>query len=147
MFFSAAQAASALWDYGEDDLVAPARALDERQLQRAWALASQYWDPTFQLPTARRVTMNLVMAFSVVTLLEGELRPLARDRLRPQSTKPEKLRNPSPVPPPQLFEVIRSTRDHGGRSFLRRLRRPNRRQELRPHEHLGAARARQTTWL
>jgi hypothetical protein len=98
--FSSEQAAASLWDYGEDALVEPALALDDDRLQQAWTLAGRYWDPTFALPGMKhRLTLGHVAAFAVITLLEGDLRPLARERRRAQRSKPEHLRNPKPVPP------------------------------------------------
>ena len=128
--FTAEQAAASLWDYGEDDLIGRARALDLNELERAWAIASDYWDPAFELPTARRVTNNLVMAFSVVTLLEGKLRPLARDRRRPQSAKPEELRDPPQPTTSDVMAAVRSASARGDRSQPRPPASPAQRRSL-----------------
>lgn len=100
VIFSAEQAASSLWDYGEDELVDQALAFSESDLRELWAIAGVYWDPEYLLPViGQKVTLNHVSALAAVTFLEGELRPLAQERRRPQKLKPERLRNPQPVPP------------------------------------------------
>lgn len=97
--FSAEQAAASLWDYGEDELIEPALALTERELREAWAIAGRYWDPAFPLPiTNQSVVLGHVTALATITLIEGQLRPLARERRRSQSSKPQRLRDPQPPP-------------------------------------------------
>jgi hypothetical protein len=97
--FSAEQAAASLWDYGEDELIVRALDLTDEELSQAWEIAGRYWDPSFPLPAMnQRVTLNHVNAFAVITLIEGNLRPLARERRRSQKDKPHQLLNPA-LPP------------------------------------------------
>lgn len=98
--FSAEQAAASLWDYGEDQLVDRALSLSDAELRELWSIAGQYWDPGYPLPVVtQRVVLGHVTALATITFLEGDLRPLARERRRRQSDKPESLRDPKPVPP------------------------------------------------
>ena len=97
--FSAHQAAAALWDYGEDDLVDRALALDEDELRQTWVLAARLWAPDRLPEDHRRVTLGRISAYAVVAHLEGEVRPLARTRRRPQKDRPPALADPRPVPP------------------------------------------------
>jgi hypothetical protein len=98
--FSAEQAAASLWDYGEDELVDQALALTDADLREVWSIAGRYWDTGFPLPvTSQRVVLGQVSALSVITHLEGRLRPLARERRRPGTSRPAHLRDPRPVPP------------------------------------------------
>lgn len=100
VIFSADQAAASLWDYGEDELVDRARALTDSELDEIWSIAGRYLDPQCVLPVHnQRVVLGHVTALAVITYLEGELRPLARERRRPQKERPEHLRDPQPVPP------------------------------------------------
>lgn len=98
--FSAEQAAASLWDYGEDELVDRALALTAAELREIWSIAGSYWNSGYPLPvTSHRVVLGHVTALAVITYLEGDLRPLARDRRRPATSRPENLRDPQPVPP------------------------------------------------
>lgn len=106
VMFSAEQAAASLWDYGEDDLIDRALALSEAQLREAWTIAGRYWDPTFPLPSMKqRVCLGHVTALATITLVEGRLRPLARERRRSQRSKPERLRDPQPPPSGTAFAL------------------------------------------
>jgi len=98
--FSAEQAAARLWDYAEDGLVDRALALADSELREVWSIAGRYWGASYPLPIhGQRVVLGHVTALAVITYLEGELRPLARERRRSQKDRPEHLRDPQPMPP------------------------------------------------
>lgn len=100
VIFSAEQAASALWDYGEDQLVERALALTDADLRRGWSIAGDYWFDGDDLPVRKqRVTLNHVNALAAIAVIEGRLRPLAQERRRPQKGKPESLVHVRPVDP------------------------------------------------
>ncbi len=99
VFFSQAQAASALWDCGEDELVDRMLQVPEAELRVVQSIAARYEDPTFRLPIEQRITHNHVFAFAAITHFEGALRPLARSRRRPQRDRPPHLIDPPPVSP------------------------------------------------
>ena len=96
----AEQAAASLWDYGEDALIEGALELSDADLRQVWSIAGKYWDPGYPFPIhGQRVVLGHVSALATITFLEGKPRPLARERRRPQKSRPERLRDPRPVPP------------------------------------------------
>lgn len=81
--------ASALWDYGEDDLAERAVEMTDGELTDIQNISAWYEDPDYPLPmTGQRITHNHVSAFAAITLFEGRVRPLARTRRRPQRDRP-----------------------------------------------------------
>lgn len=81
--------ASALWDYGEDELAQRAFAMTEDERLSICKIEARYESPDYPLPmTGQRITHNHVAAFAAVTYFEGELRPLAQTRRRPQKDRP-----------------------------------------------------------
>lgn len=81
-------AAQCLWDYGEDQLAETARSLDDEAFELVQRVATVFHDPAYPLPSAgQRITNGHIIAFAVVTLVEG-LRPLARTRRRPSRDRP-----------------------------------------------------------
>ncbi|MFD1338615.1 hypothetical protein [Microbacterium lemovicicum] len=90
VFFSAPQAAGSLWDYGEDDLAERVLKLSEEELGLIHGIAATFRNPAYALPMgSQRVTVNHVTAFAALAFLDGELRPLARTRRRPQRLRPD----------------------------------------------------------
>ena len=86
---SRSQVAAALWDYAEDELAAKAVAMSDEDLRFIENISAWYEDPDYPLPmTDQRVTHNHVSAFAAVTYFEGQVRPLARTRRRPQADRP-----------------------------------------------------------
>jgi hypothetical protein len=94
--FSADQAGAALWTYGEDALVARARAMTDADLERCWAIAGGHWRTDHQLPLKSRLILDKVTAFACIEYLEGALRPLTRERRRPRKDMPADLSNARP---------------------------------------------------
>ena len=81
-------AAQCLWDYGEDQLAETALGLDDEAFEVVQRVATVFHDAAYPLPLAgQRITNGHVIAFAVVTLVEG-LRPLARTRRRPSRDRP-----------------------------------------------------------
>ncbi|MDQ3640863.1 MAG: hypothetical protein M3450_05175 [Actinomycetota bacterium] len=108
VIFSAGVAAGELWAFGEDDLAQRALDLSEQQLLAAWRLAETYDSPDFPLPVyGRTITNGHVMAFAVMSVLEGDIRPLARERRRPKSHMPEAIRMAAASPGPSVMTVHR----------------------------------------
>jgi hypothetical protein len=111
--FSVGSAASDLWAFGEDDLAEAALDLSDQQLLAAWRWAAMYYRPAYPLPvTGRRITLGHVVAFATMTVLEGTVRPLARQRRRPDKTMPEHIRIAAATYGPSLIEVHRLFGDH-----------------------------------
>jgi hypothetical protein len=89
--------AAALWSYGEDDLAVRARHMSDEELDAIEKISAWYEDPEFPLPvTGQRITHNHVGALAAIRLFEGQLRPLARSRRRPQKGLPPEY---EPRPP------------------------------------------------
>ena len=81
--------ASALWDYGEDGLVPRALVMSEDDRRRIDRISAWYEMPDYPLPLdGQRVTHNHVVALAAITLFEGGVRPLARNRRRPSKGRP-----------------------------------------------------------
>jgi hypothetical protein len=111
--FSVGSAAADLWAFGEDDLADRALELSKDQLFEAWLHAARYYDADFPLPvTGRRVTLGHVVAFAVMTVLEGGLRPLARQRRRPAKNMPPAIAAELETPGPSLDETHRMYGDY-----------------------------------
>lgn len=95
--FSRSALAAALWAYGEDAHAEKALTMTDEDLLHIQAIASHYEDPRYPLPVdAKSVTHNHVMALAAITHAEGRIRPLARNRRRPENQRPERF---SPLPP------------------------------------------------
>ena len=108
MTFSIGVAAADLWLFGEDDLAHAALKLSDEQLFHAWLHAARYYDADYPLPvTGRRVTLGHVVAFAVMAVLEGRLRPLARQRRRPAHAMPAEIAHAKDTPGPSAAEVHR----------------------------------------
>jgi hypothetical protein len=91
--------AAALWDYGEDALAARAIVMSDQDLDAIERIEGWYEDPSYPLPMAGQViTHNHVSAFAAVTLFEGQIRPLARTRRRPQKDRPAEYQPRAPEP-------------------------------------------------
>lgn len=96
--FSKSQTAASLWDYAEDELAERALQMSDVDLERIQGIAAHYESPNYPLPVDdQRITHNHVNALAAITYFEGRLRPLARNRRRPQKNRPERYA-PSPVP-------------------------------------------------
>ena len=81
--------ASALWDYGEDDLAQRALEMTEDDRLNICRIEAWYESPEYPLPmTGQRITHNHVAAFAAVTFFEGAVRPLAQTRRRPRKDRP-----------------------------------------------------------
>ena len=81
--------AASLWDYGEDDLAGRSAAMSDAELASIQRIAASYEDPDYPLPIeGQRITHNHVTALAAITFFEGALRPLARNRRRPQKYRP-----------------------------------------------------------
>lgn len=94
--FSKRQVAASLWDYGEDDLAHRALGMAGAELVKIQRIAAWYEDPRYPLPVeGQRITHNHVVALAAVTLFEGAVRPLTRNRRRPEKDRPAEFR---PVP-------------------------------------------------
>ena len=99
MHFSKSQTAASLWDYAEDELAERALQMGDADLERVQAIAAHYESRSYPLPVeGQRITHNHVIALAAVTYFEGHLRPLARNRRRPEKDRPERF-TPVPVPP------------------------------------------------
>jgi hypothetical protein len=106
--FSSGDAAADLWAFGEDDLAYAALDVTEEQLAEAWRCASRYYEPAFHLPVeGRRITLGHVTAFSMMTVLEGGVRPLRRQRRRPAKGMPTEIVEARNAPRPSLTEIMR----------------------------------------
>jgi hypothetical protein len=107
--FSAGLVAADLWAFGEDDLAAAALRLSTEQLREAWVHAARYTDRDHPLPVeGRQVTLGHVSAFAVMTVLEGGVRPLARNRRRPKSAMPPEIAAAkAAVPWPDIADLQR----------------------------------------
>ena len=81
--------ASALWDYGEDELAQRAITMTEDERLSICNIEAWYESPHYPLPmTGQRITHNHVAAFAAITVFEGKVRPLAQTRRRPQKDRP-----------------------------------------------------------
>lgn len=90
--FSAGSAAADLWAFGEDDLADRMLTFEDDRMMELWRTAATYYDESFPLPVAgRRITLGHVVAFACMRHLEGQLRPLARQRRRAASALPDRL--------------------------------------------------------
>jgi len=94
--FSSEQAAVALWSFGEDSLVDRAFALTEAEVRRLWVVAGGHWRVDHSLPLKSQLSPDKVIAFTCIEYFEGQLRPLNRERRRPEKDQPEHLRNAKP---------------------------------------------------
>ena len=98
VYFSKSQAAAALWDYGEDALADRALEMSDVDLGLVQNIAAHFEDPSYPLPVdGQRITHNHVNALAAITFYEGQVRPLTRNRRRPEKDRPERF---APVPPP-----------------------------------------------
>lgn len=87
--FTRGLAARDLWAFGEDELAAAALRISDPELDAAKARAAEYYDEAYPLPvTGRRITLGHVVAFAMMTVLEGGVRPLQRQRRRSASSVP-----------------------------------------------------------
>jgi len=108
VIFSAGGAAADLWAFGEDDLAAAALRLSEDQLHEGWVHAARYYDADYPLPVeGRRITLGHVVAFAVMTIIEGGVRPLSRQRRRPASALPAEIAAAAAAPMPSHDDVQR----------------------------------------
>lgn len=90
--FSSGAAAVELWAFGEDDLSARMLCIVDDVLLNLWKTAAVFYGETYPLPVVgRRITGGHVIAFACMFHLEGDLRPLARQRRRARSAVPEHL--------------------------------------------------------
>lgn len=81
--------ASALWDYGEDELADRAMTMTEDERLSICNIEAWYESSDYPLPMAgQRITHNHVAAFAAITFYEGEVRPLAQTRRRPVKDRP-----------------------------------------------------------
>ena len=97
--FSKSQTAASLWDYAEDGLAERALQMSDVDLERIQAIAAHYESPSYPLPIeGQRITHNHVSALAAITYFEGRLRPLARNRRRPEKDRPDRF-TPVPLPP------------------------------------------------
>ncbi len=81
-----------LWSFGEDTLADQMLGFDDKRMLALWRTAEEYYDEDFPLPvTGRNITLGHVVAFACMWHLEGQLRPLDRQRRRPAKTTPEHL--------------------------------------------------------
>jgi hypothetical protein len=98
VYFSKTQTAAALWDYGEDALADRALEMSDEDLGLIQNIAAHFEDPSYPLPVqGQRVTHNHVNALAAITFFEGQVRPLSRNRRRPEKDRPERF---APTPPP-----------------------------------------------
>lgn len=99
VYFSKSQTAASLWDYSEDQQAERALQISDVDLERIQAIAAHYENPSYPLPVeGQRITHNHVNALAAITYFERRLRPLARNRRRPEKNTPERF-TPVPVPP------------------------------------------------
>ena len=97
--FSQSQVAASLWDYAEDGLAECALALSETDLRKIQSIAAHFEDPHYPLPVeSQRITHNHVTALAAITYFEGQVRPLTRNRRRPEKDRPARFA-PSPPDP------------------------------------------------
>ena len=89
--FSRTTAALCLWQFGEDELVPSVLSMSPAELRAVQALALTYDDQSHELPVDGRASNGHVIALAAVTRLEGQLRPLRRNRRRPARETPESL--------------------------------------------------------
>ena len=81
--------ASALWDYGEEELAQRALTMTAAEHAQVERISAWYEQPDYPLPmSGQRITHNHVAAFAAITLFEGRVRPLARTRRRPAKDRP-----------------------------------------------------------
>jgi hypothetical protein len=100
--FSRNTLAMCLWDFGEDALVERAFGMSDDDLAAVQRIAAVYEDGEYPLPREGRIAHMHVSAFAAIAYFEGSLRPLARDRRRPEKDRPAHLR---PHPPDPLVEA------------------------------------------
>lgn len=90
--FSAGAAAVELWGFGEDELAEQMLTFVDDQMIDLWRPAAHFYDKGFPLPVSgRKICLGQVTAFACMFQLEGELRPLSRQRRRPSSSVPSRL--------------------------------------------------------
>lgn len=66
--------------------------MSREDLLRIRNIAAHYENPDFSLPVqGQRITHNHVTALAAVTYFEGRVRPLARNRRRPEKDRPERF--------------------------------------------------------
>jgi hypothetical protein len=98
-YFSKSQTAASLWDYAEDELADRALQMSDVDLECIQGIAAHYESPSYPLPVEeQRITHNHVTALAAITYFEGQLRPLARTRRRPEKNRPERFK-PIGLPP------------------------------------------------
>lgn len=86
--FDRMTAAMSLWDYGEDELSELVLTMPDQEFRLVQQVATTFDDPAYPLPlTGCRITNGHVIAFAVVTCMEG-LRPLVRTRRRAAKGRP-----------------------------------------------------------
>src|SRR5262245_55735649 len=99
VYFSKSQTAAALWDYGEDALADRALEIGDEDLTRIQNIAVHFEDPSYPLPVeGQRITHNHVTALAALAFFEGKVRPLSRNRRRPEKDRPERF-DPTPLAP------------------------------------------------
>lgn len=97
--FSKSQVAAALWDYDEEKLADRALEMTDKELTRIQNIAAHFRNPSYPLPVVgQRITTNHVVALAAITFFEGRVRPLARNRRRPEKQRPARF-DPTPLPP------------------------------------------------
>ena len=99
VYFSKSQTAASLWHYAEDELAERALAMSDAELQLIQNIAAHYENPEYPLPAeGQRITHNRVHPLAAITFFEGQVRPLARNRRRPEKNRPGRFA-PVPLPP------------------------------------------------
>jgi hypothetical protein len=87
--------AASLWDCGEDALAERALAMTPEDHDAIQRIQAVYEDPTYSLPIeGQRITHRHVSALAAIAYFEGRLRPLARTRRRPETSRPARF-NPT----------------------------------------------------
>jgi [ribosomal protein S5]-alanine N-acetyltransferase len=89
--FARTTLAMCLWDFGEDELVDRALAASDAELVAIQRVASTYDDPTYPLPRTGQIAHMHVMVFAAIAFFEGSVRPLKRNRRRPEKDRPAGL--------------------------------------------------------
>jgi len=89
--------AACLWDCGEDEMADLALTMSTDEHSAIQRIAAVYAHPDYPLPVVgQRITHRHVNALAAIAYFEGRLRPLARNRSRPQNDRPVRF---SPDPP------------------------------------------------
>ncbi|MDW3176503.1 MAG: hypothetical protein R8J94_03840 [Acidimicrobiia bacterium] len=92
VIFSSGSAAADLWAFGEDDLAERMLAFCDERMLDLWRTAARFYDEEHPLPvTGRKISLGHVVAFSCMLHVEGQLRPLSRQRRRPRSSLPSRF--------------------------------------------------------